>query len=585
MLRLNKIYSNKENIFPTIKINDGLNVVFASVTTGARDKASHSLGKTTLVELINFLLLKQVSSSFFLKKECFDSLVFFLEIQYSKESYLTIRRSPKGKIFLNVKNIPSNLSDLDKDGWDYFDLGLDKAKSYVNQILNLDVIDCEYFHFRSGLRYSLRKQTQYEDTFKVNTSREADSGWKPYLSGVLGINPVLVRSKYEANTQVESIKTAIKQVKALPQESTQSLDAEIAQLESLVERMQREIDDFDFRKTDMEVSEELVKEVSINVSNLNKKAYEIDQKLVAIRNTLGTEFSFDIDKVKELFSEVEVYFPEKLSNSYDDLIELNTQMSSGRKQRLKKTQQQMIKQKEEVQVQLSESLQKQQNLASVLVQEDAFKKFKLTQSRVAKEEARLAVLKERLDKLDSASILNTQLDSAKLEQTKVARELDQATRIRDNQILKKAVQIFGEIVKDVLGISAFFYTKTNSDGNIEFKIGLEDQTSVNDGFSYTRVLSSIFDMTLLILHSENSFYRFCYHDGLLESLDDRVKIKLLKKMRELSKEHHLQFIISVLDSDMPLDENSVRQSFSSKEVVRELHDGGSEGRLFRMAAF
>ena len=47
---------------------------------------------------------------------------------------------------------------------------------------------------------------------------------------------------------------------------------------------------------------------------------------------------------------------------------------------------------------------------------------------------------------------------------------------------------------------------TNKDGNIQFKIGLRDQTSINEGFSYTRVLSAIFDATLLVLHSEEDFF-------------------------------------------------------------------------------
>lgn len=127
--------------------------------------------------------------------------------------------------------------------------------------------------------------------------------------------------------------------------------------------------------------------------------------------------------------------------------------------------------------------------------------------------------------------------------------------------------------------------QTNSEGNLEFKIGLKDQTSLNDGFSYTRTLSAIFDITLLTIHSNESFYRFCYHDGLFESLDDRVKFKLIDKMREISESCGLQFIISVLDSDIPISDSGKRLYFSQKEIVRELHDNGNSGRLFNMPAF
>lgn len=88
----------------------------------------------------------------------------------------------------------------------------------------------------------------------------------------------------------------------------------------------------------------------------------------------------------------------------------------------------------------------------------------------------------------------------------------------------------------------------------------------------------------LLIHSKESFYRFGYHDGLLESLDDRIKVKLIKLWRELAGQNGLQFIITVLDSDLPI-ENGVRQHFPKDEVIRELNDKGDEGRLFRMPAF
>ncbi len=56
-------------------------------------------------------------------------------------------------------------------------------------------------------------------------------------------------------------------------------------------------------------------------------------------------------------------------------------------------------------------------------------------------------------------------------------------------------------------------------------------------------------------------------------------------MREISESHGLQFIISVLDSDIPISETGERIYFPSNEIIRELHDEGNSGRLFRMPAF
>jgi uncharacterized protein YydD (DUF2326 family) len=440
------------------------------------------------------------------------------------------------------------------------------------------------FNFRSGLRYCLRKQTQYESTFKVNTSREGDASWKPYLAYTLGIKPETVRDKYKVNKKVESLKSAIKEVKDLPKDSGQSLEAEITQIIASVSRMQLEIDKFDFKKSDESVSKELVEDVADKVVNLNKNIYSLDQRLFAISKSLEAEFTFELNKVVSLFEEVGIYFPEQLNKSYDDLIKVNTEMSSGRKSRLKETKKSILLERDTLNIELDVNRKRQQELSQILLQKDAFEKYKLLQNRLSKEESRLAVLKERLNKIDMASELGFKLEEAKTIQKDAGQALELATRVRGNETLTGAVTMFSNFVEEILAISAFFYTETNKDGNLQFQIGLKDQTSVNEGFSYTRVLSAIFDLTLLMLNKDKDFYKFCYHDGLLESLDDRVKVKLLNTWRETSESSGIQLIISVLDSDLPLTKDG-KAYFSKSEIIRELHDRGESGRLFKMKAF
>lgn len=585
MLKLSRLYANDSNIFPDIIFREGLNIVFANVTKEQKNKSSHSLGKTTLVDLLNFCLLKQIDKDFFLKKKLFEDFIFYLEVEYASNRFVTIKRPVKGKICIHSSHKKDKLNYLDDKDWEFSSLSLNNAKRTFDSFVSILDLNKVGFTFRNGLRYCLRKQTQYENTFKVNTSRETDSVWKPYLAHVLGINSTFVKEKYEANNQVESIKNAIKQIESLPKESAQSLEAEIAQLEAHISRMQIELDKFDFRKADTEINSELVGNISLNVSEFNKKIYEIDQTIHAINESIRTEFSFDLGKVVELFNEVKIHFPDKLLHSYQDLINLNTQMSEGRKIRLKSAKQKLLEERENTEEALNIATEKQKELASILLQKDAFSKYKIMQARLSREGSRLAVLQERVEKLDYASSLADRLESALSRQNDAAKLLEKATRVRDNAQMKHAVEVFSEIVEYVLSISAFIFTNTNSEGNLEFKIGLKDQTSVNDGFSYTRTLSAIFDMTLLSIHSDESFYKFSFHDGLFESLDDRVKFKLIDKMREVSEIHGLQFIISVLDSDIPISETGRRSYFSPNEIIRELNDEGDSGRLFKMPAF
>jgi uncharacterized protein YydD (DUF2326 family) len=312
--------------------------------------------------------------------------------------------------------------------------------------------------------------------------------------------------------------------------------------------------------------------------------YSLDQRISAIDKSLQAEFTFEMEKVLTLFEEVEIYFPENLTKSYEDLIRINQEMSVGRKERLVKTKRNILKERDDISQKLGAQRSRQQALTAVLLQKDAFEKYKKLQSRLTAEESRVAVLKERLAKIDIASELGDKLEQAETEKNKAAKNLEVETKVRGNIKLTRAVTLFSELVDHILHFSAFFYTDTNKDGNIQFKIGLQDQTAVNEGFSYTRVLSAIFDATLLTLHSKEDYFRFCYHDGLLESLDDRLKLLLIDEWRSVSLSHGLQFIITVLDSDLPLKDDK-KEYFNKNEIIRELHDRGADGRLFKMASF
>ena len=584
MIKLSRLYVADEAVFPEIKFRDGLNVIFASVTKSIESAASHSLGKTTLIDVIDFCFLKTISADSFLKKEQFADFVFFLEVMSGEGQYVTIRRPVVGRISIKLSEQSDNFSGEDGSDWSYPHLAFKSAKACLNELITPKIITDAGYGVRNGLRYCLRKQTQYEHTFKVNSSRERDLGWKPYLSLVLGMDPSIVKEKYESNLKVDSLTKAIKELDAISTDSGSGLEAEITQLEAAISKMNVEVDGFDFIKSDESVSRELVEEVSAQVVSCNKKIYSIDQRIRAINKSLSAEFTFELDNVLELFSEVKIHFPEALRKSYEDLIRVNEEMSLGRKQRLKKTRSQIKTERVKLESKLTGYSKRQSELSGMLLQRDMFEKYKEAQGRIGDEETRLGVLKERLRRIDIASDLEGSLVLAESAQVEAGKQLELEARVRGNARLTQAVRFFGEFVQQILSISAFFYPATNKDKNLEFKIGLKDQTSVNQGFSYTRVLSAVFDLTLLVLHADEEFYRFSYHDGLLESLDDRVKKKLISAWREVSEKNGLQLIISVLDSDLPLG-SSGKAYFEDIEIIRELHDRGDDGRLFKMAAF
>jgi ankyrin repeat protein len=96
-VQLSRLYTNLDEVFAPIHFNAGaaskrLNVVFAEVTRKkTKDGDSHNLGKTTLIEVLDFLLLKDITSTdHFLERhrERFGDFVFYLEVALHGGGYL-----------------------------------------------------------------------------------------------------------------------------------------------------------------------------------------------------------------------------------------------------------------------------------------------------------------------------------------------------------------------------------------------------------------------------------------------------------------------------------------------------------------
>jgi len=123
-------------------------------------------------------------------------------------------------------------------------------------------------------------------------------------------------------------------------------------------------------------------------------------------------------------------------------------------------------------------------------------------------------------------------------------------------------------------------------GNVEFEANIQNPvdlevTAEDSGMTYRKLLCMAFDISLLVYYSKQSFYRFVYHDGALEALDDRKKVKFLNVVRKICIDNNLQYILTMIDSDLPKDEHNKIIKFPDNEVCLRLHDRDESGKLFK----
>jgi uncharacterized protein YydD (DUF2326 family) len=83
---------------------------------------------------------------------------------------------------------------------------------------------------------------------------------------------------------------------------------------------------------------------------------------------------------------------------------------------------------------------------------------------------------------------------------------------------------------------------------------------------------------------DKKFPHFVIHDGVLETLENRMRLNLIELFYEEASQG-LQEIITVLDTHLPIKENGEKLNFKENELIRVLHDQGDEGKLFKMPSW
>lgn len=597
-MKLVSLYSNNAEIFPRIEFREGLNVVFARVQDPhQQDRDSHNLGKTFLIEVIDFVLLKEIDKSHPFRKfpALFNDFIFFLQILSPAGKWITVRRAVQGRnpCALTISDESIESADLlPADAWTSPALPLRKAEQQLQSALSLTAV--EPYHYRKGLGYILRRQGDWDEVFWLDRfKRGRDKDWKPYVGKVLGFDPGPILEKYEIEDQI----TALENLLAALEQEAGSRSSEYGRVKGLIELKQaavaqqiNELNSFSFAELEAEASERGVRVIESDIARLNERRYTIDYELAEIAKSLATELPFDIERIEQVFAEANIAFPSALMRSYQDLLEFNRRLSTRRTDRLHSLREKLATERENIVSALERLDHERQETLRLINERETFQKYIRLQAAVRTQESEIAELQRRLDKLDVAATTQRQIDELELRVKAVSDQIRTAVR-QGNPTLTHVRRRFSENVQRVLNVPALLSVTLNESGNLAFDVQTLDravaerETSEAEGTSYRKMLCAAYDLAVLSAHAQDHFYRFVFHDGVLEGLDNRKKVSYLTLVRNLCAESHIQYILTIIDSDLPRNESDEKLLFDPSEIVRELHDQGDSGRLFRMPAF
>jgi uncharacterized protein YydD (DUF2326 family) len=602
-MQISGVYSNKPDVFAPIEFNCEenairLNIIYGEVRHPSDQKRdSHNLGKTTLLHLIDFLLLKGTSPEHFLvrNKERFEDFVFFIELALRAGDFATVRRgasNPNRIAMTRHLEAGLDLAGAADDAWDHPDLSRDDAVRLLDGWLDLTIL--KPYDFRKAITYFLRAQGDYGDELQLQKfSAGKDRDWKPFVAHLFGFNETPVIRKYELDDNIGKLKSDLAERQAevqFKEDQLPELTARLSVLQQHVDESDRALDAFEFDDEERRMMKELVESVEVEVAAINERAYNIRYDINQINQALSHKEKFDLKDVELAFKETGVHFPGQLKRSYEDLVSFNRQVTQERNSALR-TRQKSLAEEEALLLERKRVLDRDRELKlRILRDTDTFEKFKALQNNLARERAQIVYLVEQRKKLELVADLARQVREAERDRGRVVDEI-KAMVARPSTVFERFTATFNSYCLRVLNHEGMFYFRVNSNDNFDYSIGLSLPgkagvvSSQSEGTSYKKLICALFDLALLKVYETAPFFHFVYHDGVLEGLDDRKKIALLEVVREQTSTTQLQYIFSMIDSDMPRNAQGERLEFPPDEIVLRLHDDGADGRLFKMAEF
>lgn len=619
-MKLSKLYSNKpfHNITFIIE-KGGMNVIIGDAKSLREGANSHSLGKSKLIDLLDFMLLKGIGkkNDFFLtglkkiennkqpffdkngvinyktfsledsKNLLFEDYEFFLEILLNNGNYLTINRSvnTNSKIFFKINNMPTTGYPL-YDSWDK-SLAFDKAKEYLNDLLDFDFCKTNDESYRRLVNYSLRSQNDYNP--KLNTifqlskfSNKNDvSSWKPLMFSLLGFNGSILKHKYQLEENIKKQSQAIREQEkdfGVKSEDKDVLVGKIQIKELEKELLTRDLENLNFYEQDKETIKNLVGTIEEDIASLNTYLYNIEYDINKLRQSVKNEFSFDLDRVKSLFEEVQIHFPGQLAKNYEQLIEFNSKITQERNSQIQKTLKEKEQEERDINLKLIDLNNQREKYRSLIQDTSLFKRYSEYQIKLLGLERELTRLQVQLEAVIAIEQKKDDIEDTRKNDLEDSQ--DQIKEIIENtasNILYMSIRkTFSELVKRILNETALITIKPNSNYNLEFKPEFQ-QSAQDEGNTYYKMLCIAFDLAILINYRHESYFRFVYHDDAIADYDPRLKPRLIQVIREVCLKHDIQYIFSAIKGNIPPTEDL------SENIILTLHDKDDHGKLFYMS--
>lgn len=554
MIFLKSIYSEPMGLFDKVDFRDGINVILGSYSDSAERKDSlNSIGKTTLVNLVDFCLLGSYTKESPLKKaqSIMDGYYIVLEFERNNELYIIKRTTsnPNNKVFFGKKESglkEYKLKELAETFLQiFFDLGNDSEKSSVSfrQLINFFIRDEKTGY--SNEVYSYMKGPSKSDMISLNLR-------------LLGLDSKVPDDTYNKRKEIKKKKEVQLEIKKLMFskyniKNMGQLNNQMDLLDSKVREVEEKIKDYQLVDS-YTLSEQEADELTKNIKSLLLDNYKDNLKLSQYKESIQLQISFSIDEIQRMYSEVTDELGIVIKKTIEDAIKFRLKLQSSREKFLKSEIDKLESDVEARKDLLAKMDLERSNIYKALEAKGAIKDLTeaIDMLNVQKEQLMDLNGKSKIYNDLKSDILTLEAEEATLN-TKVNQFIDEYTT-EINAIRKLFINIYSKIYNNQnKGYFDISYNPNNkSDYRVSILANIEDST----GWGKGRGCVLIYDLTVLFnaMRTDRIFPRFLIHDGIYNGVDASQWVSALNYLNKLERNLKFQYFFTMNESETWIDE-------------------------------
>lgn len=589
-----KVYSELPT-FKTVTFRPDFNVVLAERTQDASSRDTRNgLGKTTLVEILHFLLGANLSKNAVLKAEPLRHHAFMMDVQIGGQKY-TVRRIPAHPRRVYVKG-PVEAWPLQaswtRDIEGYYVLPVSTWKQVLG-VLMFDLPSTEeekkYFpSFRSLVSYFARRGVfAFTHPFQHHPQQPR---WdvqihNAYLLGLAWEYAAQLQETRDTERMLREIRKAeeggllgelLRWEPNLPRKLTPGfLEAERVRLEETIRELETTLKDFKVHPAYHGLETE-ANQLTERLHDLVKQKVITSRLLEQYRQSLHEEEDWGIEWVERVYQETGLWFPERVRRRLEEVKAFHHQVVENRRAYLVQEMERLERDLAALEEDIQTLDQRRSRLLRILDTHHALEEYQQLTARLTELQQQLERIKRILEVRRHIQEEKRRLQRRRSEiLLKMERDLNER-----RPWLEEAMRLFHKN-------SEFLYREPGylsvdvDEGGYRFSIAISRAQS--QGISRMKVFC--YDLTLAQLWSRKERRPgFLVHDSpVFDGVDERQVARALRRALDVSRQFGFQYICT-LNSDMvPYDEfdEDTREAFEDAIVIR-LTDATPEGGLLGM---